>query len=105
MGFIVIYPVWSAAAIWAVTLIMGGALVLGADFGLSIWIVIPALTWLATAGLPATTGVVLMASVWGVVPGLHGLGAFLCCGALLGLALEIVCCVCLSRWWRRRVSS
>jgi hypothetical protein len=81
-----------AVAIWAVTLVVGGGVVVGADFGLPAWILIPTLLWLATVGLATTAGVIVTASIWGVVPGLNGLGAFLCCASLAGLVFEIAFC-------------
>jgi hypothetical protein len=86
-----------SVAIWASTLFVGGGVLLGADFGVPAWILVLALLWLATVGLATTAGVLLAVSVWGVVPGLNGLGAFLCCAALASLAFEIAFCQCTGR--------
>ena len=92
----------AAVAIWAITLVLGAGAVLGADFGLPTWVLIPALLWLATVGAPTTAGVLLVAWVWGLVPGLNGLGAFLCLGCLAGLAFELAGCVAAKRWLSTR---
>jgi hypothetical protein len=95
------HRVRSAVAMWAITSALGCVVVLGADFGLPVWIVIPTFLWLLTMGLPTTVGVVLTVSLWGVVPTLNGLGPFLCCSALVGLVAQVLCCVCVSHWFAK----
>jgi hypothetical protein len=96
-----------AIAIWAITLVLGGGVLVGADFGLPVWILVPALLWLATVGLATTAGVIVTASIWGVAPGLNGLGAFLCCASLAGLVFEIAFCQGVRRLfsWRNQCQS
>src|SRR5215471_11402824 len=101
MRLITAYPKLTATAIWGVTLLFGGGAVLGANSGLPGWLALPTLLWLATIGLPTTIGVVVMASLWGVAPGLHGLGAFLVCASLAGLAFQTLCHIGLARWGKR----
>jgi hypothetical protein len=89
----------AATALSILTLAVGASAVLGSDAGLAAWIAVPALLWLATLGAPTTLGVLLVASLWGKVPGLSGIGAFLACGAAVGLMLEIVACIWIRCWW------
>src|SRR5262249_15412661 len=101
MGVAAKHPVVVAIALWALTLGLGTGAVLGANAGLPVWLALPALIWLATLGLPTTLGVLLVASLWGRVPGLSGIGPFLGCGAAAGLGLEIIACVGVNRCWCR----
>jgi hypothetical protein len=102
MRLITTNPKLTAAAIWGVTIVLGVAAVLGANSGLPGCLALPTLLWLATIGLPTTIGVILMASLWGVVPGLHGLGAFLVCASMAGLAFQTLCHIGLARWGKSR---
>jgi|SRR6516164_3123178 hypothetical protein len=102
MRLITTHPKLTAAAVWVVTLLLGGGALLGANSGLPGWLALPTLLWLATIGLPTTIGVVLMASLWGVAPGLSGLGAFVTCAALVGLVFQFLCHLCVARWAKSR---
>src|SRR5689334_3970742 len=90
-------PMLSAAAIWGISIVVGVTVVLGANSGLPLWVAIPTLLWLATVGLPTTLGVILVASFWGIVPGLSGLSAFLCSAAFTGLVMQTLFHACLAR--------
>jgi hypothetical protein len=99
MSLLSFRPVMAATALWFVTLAVGAGAVLGGNAGLAAWITIPALLWLTTLGAPTTLGLLLVASLWGRVSGLSGIGPFLGCGAAVGLVLEIIACIWVRRCW------
>lgn len=94
---------WAVATAMATQLAGAGAL-LAAEFGAPVIVVVPLLGWLLTIGLPTTLAVLLTASVWGVVPGLRGLGSFLIVAALASWGFEALFFVQLGRFLRRVVS-
>jgi len=91
-------PLRLAILLWALTLMFGTGILLLANVGAPTWVLVPTLLWLATLGLPTTIGVALISSVWGTMPALSGLPAFLCCAASISLAFQILSCLALSRW-------
>lgn len=104
-------PVSLALLTSLVSLAIWAGLGLGANFGVSPWLAIPGLLWLATIGLPTSLGVVLAATVWGCVEPCSGLPGFLVLAVALGLTFQTVTFVALGRrvaranrrpWSRRR---
>lgn len=65
---------WSVG-LTLVTLLAGAAAVVLADFGAPLWWFLPLFAWLASVGLPATAGVLLVVSCWGTA-GLTGFHSF-----------------------------
>jgi hypothetical protein len=59
--------------LWLVTLVLGVAAVISADFGVSAWVFVLLFAWLLSIGLPTTLAVVTVASFWSG----GGLGPFL----------------------------
>jgi hypothetical protein len=84
-----------AAAVSVATLLAGVIALLGADYGLPIWIQVPLYLWMLTLGIPTTLTVILLATVWGRFERLYGLNGFmavcfLVAPAVHGQAME---------WW------
>ena len=67
--------------LWLVSLILGVAAVVCADFGVSAWVFVLLFVWLLTIGLPTTLAVVALTSFWSG----GGLGPFL--GVVAGVSL------------------
>jgi hypothetical protein len=94
---------WGLLA-WLATLLGGVAALVLADFGAPAPLFGVLGLWLCTVGLPTTAAVLLVASVWGPVPGLGtpSLRAFVVCAATLGLIFHVAAFVGLSRLRARR---
>ena len=75
-------------AMATVTLAVGALAVILADFGAPPWVFVPIWVWLLTAGLPATAAVVLVAAIWGMAPGLYGLGGFMASAAAAAAVVQ-----------------
>lgn len=71
-----------------VSLGIWAALGLGANFGVHPVLATVGMLWLATAGIPASVGVAVAATIWGHADLLSGLKGFLVLSAALGLALQ-----------------
>lgn len=85
-----------------ITLAVGVAALVGADYGVSIWIQIPLYLWLSTLGLPTTLTVLVLASVWGRFEPLYGMGWFKCVSVLLAPVFQVLVMECLRQWRRCR---
>jgi hypothetical protein len=95
-------PVLAAVGTNLLTLGIGGALLVGATFGLARAYAVIGLLWLGTIGLPTTLGVVGVAAFWGRVPILSGMAGFCVAAVLAGLALQVLVFTLASRWLRSR---
>lgn len=84
------------------TLLVGGAAVMGADFGLPMAWGLPAALWLLTAGLPSTVAVVVTAACWGRWPGGYGLVRFMAVAVLMACSLQTLTVNVFLRWRRAR---
>jgi uncharacterized protein len=95
-------PVLAAVVTSLLTLGIGGALLVGATFGLAKALAVVGLLWLGTIGLPTTLGVVGVAAFWGRVPLLSGMAGFCIVAALAGCTLQVLVFILTSRWLRPR---
>jgi hypothetical protein len=73
-----------------VSLLVGAAALVAADFGAPGWVFVPLLLWLATFGLPTTVVVLLLAAVWGTTAPLHGFGLFCLLAAGFAAGAEVI---------------
>ncbi|MHB8520919.1 MAG: hypothetical protein ACYDH9_09180 [Limisphaerales bacterium] len=96
------HPAFLALSTSMVSLAAGATAFVGANFGMPLWVSLPLILWLVTVGLPTTLGVVLVASVWGEVPGLSGLWFFVGCAALVSASLQTLFFLALARFGRRK---
>ncbi len=95
-------PVLAAVGTNLLTLAIGGALLVGATFGLAKPYAVLGLLWLGTIGLPTTAGVVAVAALWGRTPLLSGMAGFCAVAVLAGLTLQVLVFILSSRWLRSR---
>lgn len=58
------------------TLAVGVVALLGADFGMPLWLQVTLYLWLLTVGLPTTLTVVMLAAVWGRFEPIYGFNGF-----------------------------
>jgi hypothetical protein len=93
------HPKSAATVMTGVTLVAGAAIVVLADFGAPWWAFGCLLLWPATVGLPSSLAVVLVATLWGRLPGAYGLGGFVVVSALLAWLLQWAA---VNRWNRFR---
>ncbi len=84
------HPKATGIALALISLIAGAAAVEAAGFGASGWVLAPLLLWLATAGLPTTVAVLLLATVWGTFEPLFGFWAFCLVAAILAAKSEVL---------------
>lgn len=95
-------PVLAAVGTNLLTLAIGGALLVGATFGLAKPYAVMGLLWLGTIGLPTTAGVVAAAALWGRAPLLSGMASFCVVAVLAGLTLQVLVFILYSRRLRSR---
>jgi hypothetical protein len=97
------HPKLWAVLTWALSLLAGGLALVLADFGAPAWAFGLLLAWLATVGLPTLLAVLLLAALWGRLPGLSlpFLEAAMAAMALLGLGFQIGAFLLLARVLRR----
>lgn len=95
--FLFTRPLVSATILAVMTLAAGGGAIIMADFGKPIWLFAPLLLWLGTIGLPATLGVLLVASCWGRSPLLTGFVPFAVCAALVAIVAEATALILLAK--------
>lgn len=82
------HPKSAATVLTGVTLATGGTILVLADFGAPWWAFGLLLLWPATVGLPSTVAVILVAMLWGHLPGAYGLGGFVVVSALVAWCLQ-----------------
>lgn len=95
-------PIALALLTSAISLAIWAGLGIGSNFGINAMLAVAGLVWLATIGLPTSTGVVLAATVWGRSATFSGLPGFLVLASVLGLAFQAVSFVLL---WRKAANA
>jgi hypothetical protein len=84
------YPKTSIAASWSISLSVAVFVLVLADFGGPRWIFLLCGLWLGSLGLPTTLSLLVLAALWGRLPGMEtpSLSAFAICGAILSLIFQ-----------------
>jgi hypothetical protein len=90
------------AAVSIATLVVGSVALLGADYGIPIWLQVFLYLWLLTVGLPTTLTVLSLAAVWGRFEPFYGMNGFM---AVSFLAAPVVQVLVMERLRRRRPGS
>jgi hypothetical protein len=83
------HPKTVGTVLAVISLGVGTAVLLAADFGGAPWVFAPLLLWLLTFGLPTTIAVILTASVWGLPSPFHGLFPFTIVAATLACLAQV----------------
>jgi hypothetical protein len=78
------------ATVSIATLVVGAVALLGADYGIPIWLQVFLYLWLLTVGLPTTLTVVTLAAVWGRFEPFFGLNGFIVVSFLLAPVVQIL---------------
>jgi hypothetical protein len=83
------HPKTVGAMLAVISMGVGTAALLAADFGGAPWLFAPLLLWLLTLGLPTTIAVILTASVWGLPSPFHGFFPFTVMAATLACLAQV----------------
>jgi hypothetical protein len=86
------------AAVSIATLVVGAVALLGADYGIPIWLQVFLYLWLLTVGLPTTLTVVSLAAVWGRFEPFYGMNGFMVVSFLLAPVVQVLVMERLRRW-------
>jgi hypothetical protein len=86
------------ATVSIATLVVGAVALLGADYGIPIWLQVFLYLWLLTAGLPTTLTVLSLAAVWGRFEPFYGMNGFMAVSFLLAPAVQVLVMERLRRW-------
>jgi len=97
----------SKIRLWAgvtasLSLLLGAAALVWADFGMPGWFFVLSQFWFWTLGLPTMAGVMLVSTLWGV-PGWTALPLWLYipCAAIVAMAFQYGSFLLASRLWQR----
>jgi len=85
-----------------ISLLLGAAAVVLADFGMPDWFFVASQLWLWTLGLPTMLGVLLVTTLWGIpewttLP----LWLYIPCAALVAVAFQCASFLVVNRLWQR----
>ena len=93
--------------LWAIltallSLLVGAATIVWADFGMPDWFFVASQLWLWTLGLPTMLGVLLVTTLWGIpewttLP----LWLYIPCAALVAVAFQCASFLVVNRLWQR----
>jgi hypothetical protein len=86
------------AAISIATLVVGAVALLGADYGIPIWLQVFLYLWLLTVGLPTTLTVLSLAAVWGRFEPFYGMNGFMVVSFLAAPVVQVLVMERLRRW-------
>lgn len=95
------HPKTVGALLAVISMGVGTAALLAADFGAAPWVFAPLLLWLLTLGLPTTLAVILTASVWGLPSPFHGFFHFTVVAATLACLAQIAAVRAVNHFTRR----
>ena len=98
------YPKTWIGTCWSLSLLIVTFVLILGDFGGPVWVFVLCGLWLLSLGLPTTLSLLILAAVWGKLPGIEtpSLAVFATTAAILSLVLQTISFRAVVRFLPRR---